>query len=95
VWQEVLNDGVALQFLTHQLFTTFSDRDGSSRCGVYCAIANLVERLKNENRVDVFRAVKDLRDWRPGMVGNMEQYKFCYEAVGDYIQSFDLYGNFK
>nr|XP_039268415.1 receptor-type tyrosine-protein phosphatase C-like [Styela clava] len=42
--------------------------DGAGRTGVFCALANLIERLKHENKVDIFRAVKDLRDCRQGMV---------------------------
>nr|XP_039254382.1 tyrosine-protein phosphatase 69D-like [Styela clava] len=69
--------------------------DGSGRTGTFCAISNLIERLKNENRVDVFRTVKDLRDQRPMMVRTVGQYEFCYQAVSDFLQSFDLYGNFQ
>ncbi|XP_076800966.1 uncharacterized protein LOC143445616 isoform X2 [Clavelina lepadiformis] len=70
-------------------------RDGSSQAGAFCAIINLVERLKNENCVDVFRTVKDIRDLRQGAVGNIELYKYCYQAVNEFLESFDLYGNFK
>ncbi|CAK8678007.1 unnamed protein product [Clavelina lepadiformis] len=70
-------------------------RDGSSQAGVFCAVSNLVERLKNENCVDVFRTVKDIRDLRQGAIGNIELYKYCYQAVNEFLESFDLYGNFK
>nr|XP_039258538.1 receptor-type tyrosine-protein phosphatase epsilon-like [Styela clava] len=68
--------------------------DGIGRTGVFCAAVNLIERLKCENRVDVFRTVKDLRDGRPNMVENLDQYKFCYQAIVEYLKSFDLYSNF-
>ena len=51
-----------------------------------CAIYNLIERVKNENVVDVFRTVKDVRDLRMGAVGSLEQYKLCYNALGEYVQ---------
>ena len=70
-------------------------RDGSSQAGTFCAISNLVDRLKNENCVDVFRTVKDIRDLRQGAVGNIELYKYCYQAVNEFLASFDLYANFK
>ncbi|XP_076802135.1 receptor-type tyrosine-protein phosphatase alpha-like [Clavelina lepadiformis] len=70
-------------------------RDGSSQAGTFCAISNLVDRLKNENCVDVFRTVKDIRDLRQGAVGNIELYKYCYQAVNEFLESFDLYANFK
>nr|XP_039254374.1 receptor-type tyrosine-protein phosphatase S-like [Styela clava] len=69
--------------------------DGSGRTGTFCAISNLIARLKNENRVDILRTVKDLRDQRPMMVRNKGQYEFCYQAVSDFLQSFHLYENFQ
>nr|XP_039258287.1 receptor-type tyrosine-protein phosphatase alpha-like [Styela clava] len=68
--------------------------DGIGRTGVFCATVNLIDRLKCENRVDVFRTVKDLRDGRPNMVETLDQYKFCYRAIVEYLKSFDLYSNF-
>nr|XP_039259557.1 receptor-type tyrosine-protein phosphatase epsilon-like [Styela clava] len=68
--------------------------DGAGRTGTFCAILNLIERLKCENRVDVFRIVKDLRDCRPGMVQTLDQYRFCFETVSVYLSSFNLYSNF-
>jgi len=74
---------------------SFFCRDGSSQCGVYCTVANLLERLKNEKSADVFRTVKDLRDCRQGMVGNVGQYEFCYEAFCQSIRSSVVYENVK
>ncbi|XP_039268450.2 uncharacterized protein LOC120343362 [Styela clava] len=70
-------------------------RDGAGRTGTFCAVANLVERLKNEDRIDIFRTVKDLRDMRPLMVRTLEQYRFCFKTVQEYLDSFQLYANFK
>ena len=42
--------------------------DGAGRTGVFCSLINLIQRLKCENKIDVFRTVKDLRDCRPCMV---------------------------
>ncbi|XP_077967373.1 uncharacterized protein LOC120342430 [Styela clava] len=69
--------------------------DGAGRTGAFCAIANLIERLKHENKVDVFRAVKDLRDCKQGMVQTLEQYKFCHTAICNYMKSFEIYSNFE
>ncbi|XP_077975703.1 receptor-type tyrosine-protein phosphatase alpha-like [Styela clava] len=68
--------------------------DGAGRTGTFCTILNLIERLKCENRVDVFRTVKDLRDCRPEMVQTLDQYRFCFETVSAYLSSFNLYSNF-
>ncbi|XP_076800964.1 uncharacterized protein LOC143445615 [Clavelina lepadiformis] len=70
-------------------------RDGSSQAGTFCAIANLLDRLKYESKVDVFRTVKDIRDLRQGAVGNIELYKYCYEAVCEYLDTSHLYDSIK
>ncbi|XP_077969700.1 uncharacterized protein LOC120330702 isoform X2 [Styela clava] len=109
-WSEQVNpanSGTVLEIIAsvekhHQTLSNSENKttlvhcsDGSGRTGTFCAISNLIERLKNENRVDVFRTVKDLRDQRPMMVRTVGQYEFCYQAVSDFLQSFDLYGNFQ
>ncbi|XP_076817985.1 uncharacterized protein LOC143463404 [Clavelina lepadiformis] len=68
--------------------------NGHTRTGTFIAISNLVERLKSENRIDVFRTVKDLRDICPNMVNSLELYKFCYSFVKEYLESFATYSNF-
>uniref|UniRef100_A0A158P806 protein-tyrosine-phosphatase n=1 Tax=Angiostrongylus cantonensis TaxID=6313 RepID=A0A158P806_ANGCA len=62
-------------------------RNGSSETGVYCCISLLLERLKAEQRVDVFQTVKGLQNQRPLMFTKLEHYAFCYQAVIDYIRS--------
>ncbi|XP_077967076.1 receptor-type tyrosine-protein phosphatase epsilon-like [Styela clava] len=69
--------------------------DGAGRTGAFCAIANMIEGLNHANKVDVFRAVKDLRDCRQGMVQTLEQYKICHTAICNYMKSFEIYSNFE
>ena len=40
------------------------------RTGTFLAIVNLIDSLKSDNKIDVLKTVKDLRDMRPSMVGN-------------------------
>ncbi|CAK8674408.1 unnamed protein product [Clavelina lepadiformis] len=70
-------------------------RDGCTRTGTFIALLNLVERLKSENRIDVFRTIKDLRDMRPNMVNNLDLYRFCYKFMENYLKDFQTYGNFQ
>jgi len=42
--------------------------DTVSRCGIFCALINGIERCKTEGIVDVFEAVKALRTQKPGSV---------------------------
>uniref|UniRef100_G3NYJ1 Receptor-type tyrosine-protein phosphatase C n=1 Tax=Gasterosteus aculeatus aculeatus TaxID=481459 RepID=G3NYJ1_GASAC len=56
--------------------------DGSSRSGIFCALWNLMDSAETEKLVDVFQVVKTLRKERQGMLSNLEQYQFLYEALG-------------
>eukprot|EP00795_Rhopilema_esculentum_P014549 gene14549-5618_t len=67
---------------------------GVGRSAVFIALCNLIERLKTENVIDVFRVVCKLKKERPGMVQTKGQYLFCHIALQDYLASFDIYSNF-
>ncbi|XP_070563073.1 receptor-type tyrosine-protein phosphatase kappa-like isoform X2 [Ptychodera flava] len=69
--------------------------NGLGRSGTLCAIYATIERMKVEQMIDVFQAVKKLRLNRPNMVQNLEQYGFCYDAAMEFLDSFDTYANFK
>ncbi|XP_077981808.1 receptor-type tyrosine-protein phosphatase T-like [Glandiceps talaboti] len=69
--------------------------NGIGRSGVYCAAVSACDRIKVEQIVDVFQAVKTLRASRPYMVETKDQYRLCYEIVLDYFESFDTYANFQ
>lgn len=43
--------------------------DGVSRTGTFCALYSVLERVKTEQIVDVFQAVKTLRIQRAGLLG--------------------------
>ncbi|XP_077975103.1 receptor-type tyrosine-protein phosphatase epsilon-like [Styela clava] len=62
-------------------------RDGLGRTGAFCSIMNLISRAKIEGKADVFRVVKDLRDCRPGMIQSLDEYRFCYRAVEQWLCS--------
>ncbi|XP_074490897.1 receptor-type tyrosine-protein phosphatase C isoform X2 [Sebastes fasciatus] len=55
--------------------------DGSTRTGVFCALWNLLDSAETEKLVDVFQVVKTLRKERQGMLSNLEQYRFLYDAL--------------
>lgn len=45
-----------------------SDRNGGGRSGTFCAISIVCEMLRHQRTVDVFHAVKTLRNNKPNMV---------------------------
>ena len=49
-------------------FVVFAYRNGGGRSGMFCAIGIVVEMVKRQNVVDVFHAVKTLRNSKPNMV---------------------------
>ncbi|GMR63156.1 hypothetical protein PMAYCL1PPCAC_33351 [Pristionchus mayeri] len=61
-------------------------RNGSTECGVLCAVSLLVERLKAEERVDVFQTVHGIRHTRPQTFATIEEYEFVYETVHSVIR---------
>ncbi|TPP63867.1 Receptor-type tyrosine-protein phosphatase F, partial [Fasciola gigantica] len=63
---------------------------GTGRTGVFIALSNVFERLRQESVVDMYATVKLLRQQRVGLVQTDEQYRFCYLATLDYLTSFDL-----
>ncbi|XP_022804800.1 receptor-type tyrosine-protein phosphatase epsilon-like isoform X2 [Stylophora pistillata] len=69
--------------------------DGLGRSGTFCALYSVLERLKIEQVVDVFQAIKAMRIPRPGLVKTAGEYKFVHYAIQDYLSAFDDYANFK
>ncbi|XP_054621436.1 receptor-type tyrosine-protein phosphatase mu-like isoform X1 [Dunckerocampus dactyliophorus] len=61
--------------------------NGGGRSGVFCSVNIVCEMLRQQRCVDVFHAVKTLRNNKPNMVDLLEQYKFCYEVALEYLAS--------
>ncbi|XP_008301042.1 receptor-type tyrosine-protein phosphatase mu-like, partial [Stegastes partitus] len=61
--------------------------NGGGRSGVFCSISIVCEMLRQQRCVDVFHAVKTLRNNKPNMVDLLDQYKFCYEVALEYLNS--------
>ncbi|KAM4704581.1 receptor-type tyrosine-protein phosphatase mu isoform 13-T13 [Rhinophrynus dorsalis] len=78
-WQEEYNGGEG-RTVVHCL-------NGGGRSGTFCAISIVCEMLHHQRAVDVFHAVKTLRNNKPNMVDLLDQYKFCYEVALEYLNS--------
>uniref|UniRef100_A0A8C9Z0E4 protein-tyrosine-phosphatase n=1 Tax=Sander lucioperca TaxID=283035 RepID=A0A8C9Z0E4_SANLU len=61
--------------------------NGGGRSGAFCSVSIVCEMLRQQRCVDVFHAVKTLRNNKPNMVDLLEQYKFCYEVALEYLNS--------
>ncbi|XP_063779572.1 receptor-type tyrosine-protein phosphatase mu isoform X10 [Pseudophryne corroboree] len=78
-WQEEYNGGEG-RTVVHCL-------NGGGRSGAFAAISIVCEMLQHQRAVDVFHAVKTLRNNKPNMVDLLDQYKFCYEVALEYLNS--------
>uniref|UniRef100_A0A8B9KQ95 protein-tyrosine-phosphatase n=1 Tax=Astyanax mexicanus TaxID=7994 RepID=A0A8B9KQ95_ASTMX len=78
-WQEEYDGGEG-RTVVHCL-------NGGGRSGTFCAISIVSEMLRHQRSVDVFHAVKTLRNNKPNMVDLLDQYKFCYEVALEYLNS--------
>ncbi|XP_055884947.1 receptor-type tyrosine-protein phosphatase T-like isoform X2 [Biomphalaria glabrata] len=59
--------------------------NGASKSGVFVAVSLLLERLELDYEVDVYQTVKQIRINRPQLIENLEQYKFLYQVVQEYM----------
>ncbi|XP_058177653.1 receptor-type tyrosine-protein phosphatase kappa [Anopheles ziemanni] len=59
--------------------------DGGGRSGVYLAIDANMELAEEEDSFHVFGYLKKLRQSRKGLIENVEQYKFVYDTLEEFI----------
>ena len=52
--------------------------DGVGRTGAFCALYSVLERVKTEQIVDVFQAVKTLRIQRTGLLSTIVRFSHAY-----------------
>ncbi|XP_077499778.1 receptor-type tyrosine-protein phosphatase U-like isoform X3 [Amblyomma americanum] len=70
-------------------------RNGCAASGLFCCCALVLEKLKREQEVDVFYATRIVRENRPQFISDCDQYKFCYDTAVAYLESFEMYANFR
>ncbi|XP_065833910.1 receptor-type tyrosine-protein phosphatase S-like [Oscarella lobularis] len=58
---------------------------GVGRTGTFLVVDYVIQRLADDNVVDIFGLVSEFRQRRPFMVQTEAQYVFCHDAVLDYI----------
>ncbi|KAK9891184.1 hypothetical protein WA026_013500 [Henosepilachna vigintioctopunctata] len=59
--------------------------DGGGRSGVYLAVDANLELAEEDHKFDVFGYLKKLRQSRKGLVENLDQYKFIYDTLEDFV----------
>ncbi|XP_038068521.1 receptor-type tyrosine-protein phosphatase epsilon-like [Patiria miniata] len=61
--------------------------DGLNRSGVFCVLKNSLDRLHEEDVVDILQTTKVLRLNRPNLLNSLDMYRFCYEAMLAYVNN--------
>ncbi|KAK6180394.1 hypothetical protein SNE40_012559 [Patella caerulea] len=67
--------------------------NGVEKSGVFCVLAAILERLTIEQDVSILQTLVQLRVSRPQIITSFEQLKFCFDAVGEYLDEFSVYAN--
>ncbi|KAL5021756.1 hypothetical protein ScPMuIL_000911 [Solemya velum] len=69
--------------------------DGVLCSGLYCAVSKLIQQIRVDQEVDVFQAVREMQICRPEFIQSEAQYKFCYDAVLEYLSKTEdnMYAN--
>ncbi|KAK7100062.1 hypothetical protein V1264_023065 [Littorina saxatilis] len=62
-------------------------KDGASRCGIYCAVHICCDQLKTDGEVDILNAVRLVRHNRPQLVTTIDEYRYIYSFMTDYVRS--------
>ncbi|XP_071811163.1 uncharacterized protein [Apostichopus japonicus] len=67
--------------------------DGVSQCGMFMAVYNCCTGIIVDKVIDLFTMVRKLRERRPEMVGTLEQYEFCTQAISKRLSTSSVYAN--
>ncbi|CAG7816789.1 unnamed protein product, partial [Allacma fusca] len=59
--------------------------DGGGRAGVYLEVDANLELLEEDGLLDVFGYLKKLRNSRKGLVETLDQLKFIYDTLEEYV----------
>ncbi|XP_055956339.1 receptor-type tyrosine-protein phosphatase alpha-like [Patella vulgata] len=68
-------------------------RTGVDKGGLLCVLAAILERSTIEQDVSVLQTIIQLRVSRPQIITCYEQVKFCFDAIGNYLDHFSMYAN--
>ncbi|XP_055954738.1 receptor-type tyrosine-protein phosphatase kappa, partial [Patella vulgata] len=59
--------------------------NGVDKSGLFCVLAGTIERLFTEENVNIVHVIQQLRRSRPQVITCYEQFRFCYEAIAEYL----------
>ncbi|XP_042204541.1 receptor-type tyrosine-protein phosphatase kappa-like isoform X3 [Homarus americanus] len=59
--------------------------DGGARTGVYMAVDANLELHEEDGKFDIYGYVKRLKQARPGLIETVNQYRFVYDALEEFL----------
>ncbi|CAD5125244.1 DgyrCDS13486 [Dimorphilus gyrociliatus] len=68
----------------------FQCHDGFKQSGLVLAVTILLEKIQVQKDVDVPYVVRELRLRRPELICDLDQYKFLYEIVKQYLEESEV-----
>ncbi|RWS30627.1 receptor-type tyrosine-protein phosphatase alpha-like isoform X3 [Leptotrombidium deliense] len=69
--------------------------NGCTACGVYCGASFLCERIKEEQRIDVFLASSTARTQRRQFLQELDQFNLLYDISKHYTARLQTSGALK
>ncbi|XP_062581698.1 uncharacterized protein LOC134243463 [Saccostrea cucullata] len=69
--------------------------NGAEKSGLFCVLQAVLERMKIEQDVAIHSVIQQMRSVRPSIIPNVEQFKFCYDVVMEFMKQYDAYSNFQ
>ena len=66
--------------------------DGVRKSGMFCCATIIIDKLNDEEEVDIFSTVKSLRRSNPKFIINARQYKCLHDIVCRYLGNAEVYG---
>ncbi|XP_052828236.1 receptor-type tyrosine-protein phosphatase T isoform X2 [Octopus bimaculoides] len=67
--------------------------NGAERSGLFCVVFSSLLLLQKERTVNIPYIIRTMQLPRPQVLTDLDQFKFCYTAVMEYIDRFQAYGN--
>lgn len=69
--------------------------NGVRACGLYCSSVFVCDKIKSEQEVDIFLAVRSIRANRPQFIEDVGQYIYCHQVALSFLDEFQIYANFQ
>lgn len=76
-WQNVSCD--------HECPVVVHCKDGATHSGLYVAVSNICDAMLDDGDVDVYHTVKHAKKRRTQILDLVEQYRFCYKVLWDFM----------